>query len=120
MTAKLEAIDAAVDTDEDLKRSQMQQTILCTWLTEMFLHQLNALQQPALHYGGSASAAFEDASTDFRLFLNKHSSYLDKATTLALLSSHGRTEELLYYCKIMQDYDRIISFHIQSARYAEG
>jgi hypothetical protein len=50
---KLQAIDVAVEEDEvgGSGNSKLQKTILCTWLTEMFLNQLNILQQPAINYG---------------------------------------------------------------------
>lgn len=34
-------------------------------------------------------------------------------TTYSLLSSHGCVEELLFFARLIEDYDRVLSHHIQ-------
>ena len=34
-------------------------------------------------------------------------------TTYALLSSHGCVEELLFFARLIEDYDRVLTHHIQ-------
>ena len=38
---------------------------------------------------------------------------LDVQTTYSLLSSHGCVEELLFFARLIEDYDRVLSHHIQ-------
>jgi hypothetical protein len=148
---------------------KVQRTVLCTWLTEMYLSRLHTLAgaaaaKPGAPYsssggasssagasaaggiapatglaafgggpsstaaaaasGGSgsggtatASAAYEALITDFKRFLTTYRSSLDKATTLALLASHGRSDELLFFCTLCRDYDRVVAHHLQRRDY---
>ena len=45
---------------------------------------------------------------------------LDAATTLSLMSGHGRIDELLFFCALIKDYDRIVSHYIGRGQYAEA
>lgn len=51
------------------------------------------------------------------VFIEKKKDHLDKATTFNLLSSHARMKELLYYATIIEDFDKVISYHIQHGEY---
>lgn len=42
---------------------------------------------------------------------------LDKQTTIELISSHGRTDELLQYAETIQDYDLIITHKMRMEEY---
>lgn len=57
-----------------------------------------------------ADAEFSLAE-ELRSFLRGHSAALDPATTLALLSTHGRAEEALFYATLVEDYDRVLAHH---------
>lgn len=50
---------------------------------------------------------------EFRSFLTEKCSCLDAQTTYSLLSSHGCVEELLFYARLIGDYDRVLTHHIQ-------
>ena len=50
---------------------------------------------------------------EFRTFLTEKGSNLDPQTTYSLLSSHGCVEELLFYARLIEDYDRVLTHHIQ-------
>ena len=50
---------------------------------------------------------------EFRKFLTEYSGDLDVATTYSLLSSHGCIEELLFFARRIEDYDRVLTHHIQ-------
>jgi len=107
-----------MNTNRDL----MHITILCTWLTELYLNKLNQLEAEAqsatnatvgqLPTGPStaapnasaaslqafnasrAASAFDAVLDEFRSFLEEYSKLkvLDPATTFNLISSHGRTK----------------------------
>lgn len=49
---------------------------------------------------------------EFRAFLEAHHASLHKPTTYKLIASHGRSDELLYYASLINDYDRVISHWI--------
>ena len=50
---------------------------------------------------------------EFRSFLTEKGGNLDPQTTYSLLSSHGCVEELLFYARLIEDYDRVLTHHIQ-------
>ncbi|KAF9362080.1 hypothetical protein BGX26_004165 [Mortierella sp. AD094] len=99
-----------------------QKTIICTWLVEIYLSKLNQLEDQA-----ASSAAESDVQNlqaeqgvledEFKGFLEVNKMYLDKKTTYKLLSSHGRTEQLLFYAILIGDYERVISHWIQEKNY---
>ena len=65
----------------------------------MMLDRLDTLAAPAAARGGEAEEAYEAASADLRDLLREHARDVDRATALSLLAGHGRTEELLHYCR---------------------
>ena len=56
---------------------------------------------------------------EFRSFLREHVEDLKihPPTTYQLLGSHGRRQEILLYASLIEDLDRVISFHIQEGNY---
>lgn len=96
-------------------RDNMQMTIVCTWLTELYLSKLNKLES-------EGSRQLESCLDEFRAFLEDYSKLkkLDPATTFNLISSHGRTKELLFYATLVKDYDKVIGYHVQHADYEKA
>ena len=107
----------------------MQITAICTWLTELFLHKLNFLHENSAQ--PQYKAQYEDVVEEFHHFLSDHKvtngfirltlipsqEQLNKPTTFNLISSHGRTEDMLYYAEKIDDFERVIAFHIQQQDY---
>lgn len=86
-----------------------QRMLLCTWLTEIYLDEISGMS--------IATEAEEEAKqsllVEFRRFLTERGGNLDVNTTYALLSSHGCVEELLFFARLIEDYDRVLTHHIQ-------
>ncbi|CAN0204883.1 unnamed protein product, partial [Hapterophycus canaliculatus] len=89
---------------------KMQRTMLCTWLTELFLRGFTYLP-----LAPGTDQEREEAETslaeELKSFLRGYASALDPATTMALLSKHGRGEEALFYATLVEDYDRVLAHH---------
>ncbi|RYG54076.1 hypothetical protein EON66_07645 [archaeon] len=98
----------------------LQRTLLCTWLLEMYLHRLNMLLPSAMAGEAAVLALHDDLEAALRDFVSDHYRSFDKATTLALFSMHGRTEELLQYCTLIGDFDRVLSHYLQRNDYTAG
>lgn len=100
------------------KEDRVQKTLLATWLIELYLSKINALEDLT-----AASRGVEDVSNyeaeqtvledEFKGFLTSYKSNLDPKTTYSLISSHGRTKELLHYAEIIGDSEKVISHWIQ-------
>eukprot|EP01112_Ceratiomyxa_fruticulosa_P020451 TRINITY_DN6960_c0_g1_i1.p1 TRINITY_DN6960_c0_g1~~TRINITY_DN6960_c0_g1_i1.p1 ORF type:complete len:978 (+),score=224.54 TRINITY_DN6960_c0_g1_i1:223-3156(+) len=90
-----------------------QRTIICTWLTEIYANKLNQLKD-------TKKEIYIDIVEEFHHFLANNKEHLNQATTFHLLSSHGCIEELLYYATLIEDYERVISHHIQHGEYKKA
>mmetsp|Transcript_1320 Transcript_1320/g.3893 ORF Transcript_1320/g.3893 Transcript_1320/m.3893 type:complete len:989 (-) Transcript_1320:17-2983(-) len=106
LESKLERIPPAFRT---------QRTILCTWLTELHLDRINRLQADG---GGLAVEREADALARFNTFLAEHREDLHADTVFHLISSHGRVEELVAFAELIEDYQRVVTHHIQRRNYA--
>ncbi|KAI9491455.1 Pep3/Vps18/deep orange family-domain-containing protein [Zychaea mexicana] len=113
------------------KKDRTQKTILATWLVEIYLSKLNDLEDMAssahctsvtngngeVETPANSSAAYyeeqlSEIKSEFKDFLETYSNVLHKTTTYKLISSHGRSNELLYYASLIGDCDRVISHWI--------
>ncbi|EFA77130.1 7-fold repeat in clathrin and VPS proteins repeat-containing protein [Heterostelium album PN500] len=94
------------------RRDTTQKTIICTWLTEIFIAKLNTLRTTPGQQGN-----YQKIQGDFRQFINSYKDCLNQATTFHIISSHGAIDELLYYAELIEDYERVISYHIQHQAY---
>jgi vacuolar protein sorting-associated protein 18 len=97
-----------------VQQDETQRSLLCTWLTELYLDEMDELEQ-VTRGGGSGERSAADVRRDFQSFLIKYDSCLHQETTFSLISEHGRVPELLTYAKIKKDYDTVISHYVQSA-----
>lgn len=101
----------------DLPRdATTQHTILCTWLTEIYLDELNSLQD--LDDDPEQQAMLHSTLlAEFQAFLKTHQDALNEATTFHLVSSHGRVDELLFYAELVKDYARVVHHHMQHKKW---
>ncbi|KAN0042926.1 hypothetical protein ACTA71_010558 [Dictyostelium dimigraforme] len=101
----------------NLNRGQeTQKTIICTWLIEIFISKLNTLRDP------SNKDKYNKVNSEFRQFLEnfKDTLIVIKDITFNIISSHGAIEELLFYANLIEDYERVISYHIQHQQYEKA
>jgi len=52
--------------------------------------------------------------------MKEYKDHLNPATTFNLISSHGRVDELLFYANLIEDYERVITHHIQRGEHTEA
>ncbi|KAI9922840.1 hypothetical protein PsorP6_001172 [Peronosclerospora sorghi] len=91
---------------------KMQKTVLCPWIVELFLDKFHVLK-------GSTQGVYAHANMLFeiKLFLQDQKSYLDPATTFNLISNHGRPDELVFYATLIEDYEKVITYHMDREDY---
>ncbi|TDH68068.1 hypothetical protein CCR75_004272 [Bremia lactucae] len=89
-----------------------QKTVLCSWIVELFLDKFNVLKGSAQDVDAHANLLFE-----FKQFLQDQKSHLDPATTFNLISSHGRPDELVFYATLIEDYEKVITYHVDRGEY---
>lgn len=91
------------------RRAAAQRTLLATWLVELMLSHMN--EQIASGGGEPERAELQD-------FLREHHDSLDSRVCFNLFATFGRDGDImLFYASLVEAFDRIISYHISSARY---
>jgi len=107
--------------------SKSQRTMICTWLCEIFLHEITmaGLTGDSDAVSGSpsrkSSSSLDSLIKEFKVFLKTAS--LDPATTINLICSRGtgiHRELLLAYVQIIGDYDRIVGHLIMEGLHSEA
>lgn len=95
---------------EKLKRmpvgDKTQCTIVCTWLVEVYLNSFNMLDT-------SDVETYANSLYEFKQFLTDYKKQLDPDTTFSLIASHGRSDELVFYANLINDYEKVVAFHMQ-------
>ncbi|KAF0974468.1 hypothetical protein FDP41_006500 [Naegleria fowleri] len=80
----------------------------------------SSLQQQQHLQQLSYEEQYKIAKQEFRDFLEQHKKYLNKETTFRLISSHGQTEEVIFFAMLIEDYERVISYCITEKDYKEA
>ena len=115
------------------KSAVMQRVMIAAWLVEVFMARLNSLDDTILT-GAEPSEAPSEAPPDagqtraqldavrgeFRDFVSRYKSDLDRKTVYDVISSHGREEELLYFANAVGDYNFVLSYWVQRERWPEA
>jgi hypothetical protein len=86
--------------------------MICTWLTELHLAKLST--------HAAATEEFDGAMRDFETFLTECSSFMHRDTVYELISSHGRSDALLFFAQLNKDHDRVVAHHMQRGEWAEA
>ncbi|DAZ97990.1 TPA: hypothetical protein N0F65_005148 [Lagenidium giganteum] len=89
-----------------------QKTVLCSWVVELFLDKFNGLKGGASDVEAHANMLFK-----FKQFLQDQKNHLDPATTFNLIASHGRTDELVFYATLIEDYEKVVTYHVHRGEY---
>ncbi|BFZ53937.1 tethering complex subunit [Savitreella phatthalungensis] len=106
------------------KAAGMQRTMLATWIVELFMNKMNALDDLQNIADGLrkdaaiGETAIAQISNDFRQFVKQYTADMDKETIYALISSYGRDGELLAFAESVNDYRYVVHHHIARESYA--
>lgn len=90
-----------------------QKTVLCSWIVELFLDKFNGLKGGAQDVEAHANMLFK-----FKQFLQDQKAHLNPATTFNLIASHGRTDELVFYATLIEDYEKVVTYHVHRGEYS--
>jgi len=101
-----------------LKSSEkMQITMIVAWLAEIWLNQLGQLKER----GEETSSRYDSIQDEFRKFLAtsriKDCISENRSTIYDLIASHGDIEDMIFFAVLIQDFERVISHHIQQNNY---
>lgn len=99
-------------------RSQI--TMISTWATELYLDKINRLLLDDDKQASVVSPSSDENNTEyqsilreFRDFLSDCKDVLDEATTVKLLGSYGRVDELVFFASLKEQHETVIHHYIQ-------
>ncbi|KAL0417125.1 UNVERIFIED_CONTAM: Vacuolar sorting protein 18 [Sesamum latifolium] len=99
--------------DNFSKDDKCQITMISTWATELYLDKINRLLLEDDTGSDNVSSEYQSIITEFRAFLSDSKDVLDHATTMKLLESYGRVDELVYFANLKEEYEIVIHHYIQ-------
>lgn len=89
--------------------------MIATWLTELSLDRLNrALLEEGTD--GNGQSQVEDLTDNLREFLKQRVNILDVRTTINLLASYGRLDDLMHYASYRQVHSSAMSIAMPGER----
>eukprot|EP00744_Colponema_vietnamica_P014027 GILI01019658.1.p1 GENE.GILI01019658.1~~GILI01019658.1.p1 ORF type:complete len:1004 (-),score=186.70 GILI01019658.1:136-3078(-) len=91
-----------------------QRSMLCTWLTELHLDRLNSLKAQGKD---ELLAASQEV---FRKFLKTHVEHLSEQTTMQLIESHGRFDELVFFAELLGLWRKLITHLVSAHKYTDA
>lgn len=91
-----------------------QKTLICTWLVELMLCGMDDAE------GAGDRSALEAERGALRSLLKEYREHVDASTTFTLLSSHGRTSEMLFYANLRGEHDRVMTFFIREGMHEQA
>ncbi|KAL0697667.1 hypothetical protein Bca4012_053789 [Brassica carinata] len=95
------------------KDDKCQITMISTWATELYLDKINRLLLEDDTAIENRNSEYHSVIQEFRAFMSDCKDVLDEATTMKLLESYGRVEELVYFANLKGQYEIVIHHYIQ-------
>ncbi|XP_028755584.1 vacuolar sorting protein 18 [Neltuma alba] len=99
--------------DSLAKDDKCQITMISTWATELYLDKINRLLLEDDSAWENHNSEYQSIIREFRAFLSDSKDVLDETTTMKLLESYGRAEELVYFASLKGQYDIVVHHYIQ-------
>ncbi|MCL7028399.1 hypothetical protein MKW94_006483 [Papaver nudicaule] len=99
--------------DNLTKDDKCQITMISTWATELYLGKINRLLLEDNKGLNNHSPEYDSIIQEFRAFLSDSKDVLDEVTTMKLLESYGRVDELVYFANLKEHYEIVVRHYIQ-------
>ncbi|KAL7098474.1 hypothetical protein ACP275_09G019600 [Erythranthe tilingii] len=99
--------------DSFAKDDKCQITMISTWATELYLDKINRLLLEDDAMSDNSSSEFQSIIAEFRAFLSDCKDVLDEATTMKLLESYGRVDELVFFAGLKEQHEIVVHHYIQ-------
>lgn len=90
-----------------------QRTLLCTWLVEMYLDNINNSYMNDDEYTIRAEDKFQK-------FLLDYQNDLDEEATCDILQSHGRIEDWVFFADLKKKHEMVILHHINQTEFGKA
>lgn len=90
-----------------------QVTMISTWTTELYLDKINRLLLEDDTAVENRTSEYHSTIKEFRAFLSDSKDVLDEATTMKLLESYGRVDELVFFASLKEQFEVVVHHYIQ-------
>jgi hypothetical protein len=112
------------------KHQKSQRYLLSSWIVESYVQELNSIGNKRLKQFGRPKTIIQASDTDennddhdvlkyekvlseeFHNFLTSNINSLDNETTYQIIVSHNRSEDMLYFAKLVKDYQSVVNYFI--------
>lgn len=95
------------------KDDKCQITMISTWATELYLDKINRLLLEEDGASENRNSEYQSIIMEFRAFLSDCKDVLDEATTMKLLESYGRMDELVFFANLKEQHEIVVHHYIQ-------
>ncbi|KAF6163319.1 hypothetical protein GIB67_025183 [Kingdonia uniflora] len=99
--------------DNLTKDDKCQITMISTWATELYLDKINRILLEDDTTSGNVNPEYQLIIKEFCAFLSDSKDVLDEATTMRLLESYGRVDELVFFASLKEHYEIVVHHYIQ-------
>ncbi|KAK6919503.1 Pep3/Vps18/deep orange [Dillenia turbinata] len=99
--------------DNLAKDDKCQITMISTWATELYLDKINRLLLEDDSASENRNSEYQSFIKEFRAFLSDSKDVLDEVTTMKLLESYGKVDELVYFASLKEQYEIVVHHYIQ-------
>lgn len=106
-------------------KNQVQRILLSSWIVWNYMRQLNQIEESInaeRHPDGIKHLNDQKhlLVTQLHVFLKGHLDCLDKKTVYQIISKQNRDQDLLYFAKLVKDYEFVLSHWIKQANWFEA
>ncbi|KAL6493527.1 Vacuolar protein sorting-associated protein 18 like protein [Orobanche gracilis] len=99
--------------DNFAKEDKCQITMISTWATELYLDKINRLLLEDDAVTDTSSSEYHSIIKEFCAFLSDCKDVLDEATTMKLLESYGRVDELVFFASLKEQHEIVVRHYIE-------
>ncbi|XP_071902162.1 vacuolar sorting protein 18 isoform X4 [Coffea arabica] len=99
--------------DNLAKDDTCQITMISTWITELYLDKINRVLLEDEGASEKGALEYQSIIKEFRAFLSDSKDVLDEATTMKLLKSYGRVDELVFFANLKEQHEIVVHHYIQ-------
>lgn len=107
-----------VSKKENQEKLKPQKLLLCTWIVELKLNEINDLLSKMEDENlrpiekAHINDQYQTKLITFNSFLSKHKQDVNEETIFQVLQSHGRINECIEYAEMIERYDTVIVHYI--------
>jgi hypothetical protein len=113
-----------------------QKTLLSSWIVESYVEELNSMENKLININtdklnsmlengkkkneNELNYEFKELQTKFHGFLSKNINNFDKQTIYQIITSHNRSDDLLYFANLVKDFHFVLKYYITLQKWDEA